>query len=72
MPLKNDYYNIKYLNDRLKDNDLNFDERKEIIDDIDQRKKNIPKRKQKIYKLKKDLQKRIRTDQAKSFKDQNK
>ena len=47
MPLKNDYYNIKYLNDRLKDNDLNFDERKEIIDDIDQRKKKYTKKKTK-------------------------
>ena len=69
---ENDCNNIKYLNKRLKDNSLNLAEYNKISDDIDKIKKNIPKKEQELHELKKDLEKSTRTDQAKSFKDQNK
>ena len=72
MLLKNDYNDISTLNDRLKDNNLTSAENKKIHDDINQIKKNILRREQKIYEFKKDLEKKIRTNQARSFKDQNK
>ena len=63
------YDNIDYLNNKLKDNNLTPSEYKKISDDIDQIKKN-PKKEQELHEAKKDLEKRIRTDQARSFKDQ--
>ena len=39
---------------------------------MDQLKKSIPEKEQELYELKKSYGKRIKTDQAKSFKDQNK
>ena len=55
-----------------KNNNLTLAEYKKICDNIDQLKKRIPKKEQELSELKKDKEKRIRTDQAKSFKDQNK
>ena len=60
------------LNYMLKDDNLTPAKYKKISDDIDQIKKYIPKKQQELYELKKDLEKRTRTDQARSFKDQNK
>ena len=53
MLLKNDYNNIKYLNDRLKDNNLTPVEYKKISDDIDQIKKIYQKENKKYMSLKK-------------------
>ena len=64
--------NIKYLEIKLKNNDFTLSEYKKISDDIDQLKKSIPKKEKELYELKKGISKRTRTDQAKSFKDQNK
>ena len=60
------------MDDKLKNNNLRLAEYKKIIDNIDQLKKCIPKKEQELYELKKSVEKRIRTNQAKSFKDQNK
>ena len=66
------YDNIDYLNNKLKDDNLTLAEYKKISEDIDQIKKYILKKEQELYEAKKDLEKRVRTDQARSFKDQNK
>ena len=42
--IKNIYDNIDYLNSKLKNNNLTLAEYKKIIDDIDQMKKNVPKK----------------------------
>ena len=63
--LKNDYNDINRLNNRLKDNNLTPAENKKFLDNIDKIKKSIPKREKRIYELKKDLEKKIRTDQNK-------
>ena len=63
--LKNHYDDINRLNNRLKDNNLTPAENKKILNDIYKIKKNIPKREKKICELKKDLEKKIRTDQNK-------
>ena len=55
------YDNVDYLNNKLKDNNL-----------TQSNKKNIPKKEQKLNELKNDFGKRTGTDQARSFKDQNK
>ena len=55
------YDNVDYLNNKLKDNNL-----------TQSNKKNIPKKEQKLNELKNDFEKRTGTDQARSFKDQNK
>ena len=72
LEIKNARNDVKYFNDRLKDNDLSLAEFKKINDDIDQLKKSLTIKELEFYELKKDLTKRIRTDQAKSSKDQNK
>ena len=69
---KNMYDNIGYLNNKLKDNNLTLAKYKKISDDIDQIKKYIAEKEQELYEVKKDLEKRIRTDQVRSFKDHNK
>ena len=60
------------LNYMLKNDNLTPAKYKTISDYIDQTRKNIPKKEQELYELKKDLERRTRTDQARSFKDQNK
>ena len=70
--LKIDYDIIKRLNNKLKDNNLSVIESKKVTDDIVKRKEKVLEREQEIYELKKVLEKRIRTCQARSFKDQNK
>ena len=70
--IENAYNDINILDDKLNNNNLTLAEYKKIIDIIDQLKKNIPKKEQEIYELKKGVEKRIRTNQAKYFKDQNK
>ena len=72
--IKNMYDNVEYLNNKLKDNSLTLAEYKKISDDIDKIKKSILTKEQKLYESKRDLEKRTRTrtDQARSFKDQNK
>ena len=71
LEIKNAYNNINILDDKLKNN-LKFAEYKKIIDNIDQLKKSIPKKEQELPELKKGAEKRVRANQAKSFKDQNK
>ena len=70
--LKIDYDIIKRLNNKLKDNNLSVIESKKVTDDIVKRKEKVLEREQEIYELKIVLEKRIRTCQARSFKDQNK
>ena len=72
MEIKNIYDNINYLNDRLKNDNLKLDEHKKINDNIYKIKQGLPKKEQELYELKKSKGKKIRIDQAKSFKDQNK
>ena len=72
MEIKNAYNDINILDDKLNKDNLTLAEYKKVSDNIDQLKKSIPKKEQELYELKKDKGKRIRTDQAKSFKDQNK
>ena len=72
LDIENTYDNIKYLENKLKDNSLAISEYKKMSDDIDELKKNLLKKQQELYDDKQDLEKRIRTNQARSFKDQNK
>ena len=58
--------------DKLNNNNLALVEYITIVDNIDQLKKSISKKEQELYELKKCVEERIRTNQAKSFKDQNK
>ena len=60
--------NINNLNIKLKDKNLTFDEYKKINDSINNMKLAIIKKEQELY----GSEKRIRTDQAKSFEGQNK
>ena len=60
------------FNYMLKNDKLTPAERKEILDRINRIKENIPKKEKELDKIKKDLEKRTRTNQARSFKDQNK
>ena len=64
LEIENDYDNIKYLENKLNDTSLSFDEHKKILDDISQAKENIPKKELELSKLKKDLEKRTRIYQA--------
>ena len=66
------YNDINYLNNKLKNNNLTLAEYKKISNDTDQLKKSISKKEKELYELKKSAKKRTKTDQAKSFKDQNK
>ena len=72
LEIKNAYNDINILDDKLKNNNLTLAEYKKIIDNIDQLKKSIPKKEQELYELKKATEKRIKTDEAGSFKNQNK
>ena len=65
MLLEINYDNIRRLNNKLKDNNLNLAELKKINDDIVKNKNKITKRKQTIYDYEKVLEKRIKTDQNK-------
>ena len=65
--IKNMYDNIDYLNNKLKNNNLKIAEYKKISDETDQIKKKKTKKEQELYEAKKKLEKRIRTDQARSF-----
>ena len=65
MLLEINYDNIRRLNNKLKDNNLNLAELKKINDDIVKNKNKISKRKQTIYDYEKVLEKRIKTNQNK-------
>ena len=72
LDIENIYNNIVYLENKLKDNNLKVPEYKKISDDIDQLRKSLLKKQQELYNDKQDLEKIIRTNQARSFEDQNK
>ena len=72
LEIKNAYNDINYLNNKLKNNNLTLAEYKKISNDTDQLKKSISKKEKELYELRKSAKKRTKTDQAKSFKDQNK
>ena len=65
MLLKFKYDVVKNLNNKLKDNNLNFAESKKINDDIIKKENEIFESKQLIYDYEKVLEKRIKTDQSK-------
>ena len=48
LDIENSYDNIKYLESKLLDNTLTYDEYSKIIDNIDQINKNIPKKEKRI------------------------
>ena len=72
LDIENIYNDIKYLENKLKDNNLTVVEYKKTSDDIDQLRKSLLEKQQELYDDKQDLEKRIRTYQARSFEDQNK
>ena len=72
MDVENTYDNIKYLENKLKDNNLTISEYKKISDDINQLRIILLKKQMELEDHKKDLEKRIRTSQARSSEDQNK
>ena len=72
LEIENAYNDINILDDKLRNDNLTLAEYKKTIDNIDQLKKDILKKEQELYELKKGVEKRIRSNQAKSFKDQNK
>ena len=65
MLLEINYDNIRRLNNKLKDNNLNLAELKKINDDIVKNKNKISERKQTIYDYEKVLEKRNKTNQNK-------
>ena len=77
--IKNSYDNINYLQKKLL-NAKNYDEHNKILNNIDQAKKNIPKKEKELNNLKmglvkkkdkkKEPTKKIRTDEARSFSDE--
>ena len=72
MTIKDMHDNNKYLENKLKNNNLTLAEYRKISDDIDQKKKNLPKKEQELEDDKKDLEKTVIIYQARSFEDQNK
>ena len=72
MTVENIYDNIKFLENKLKDNNLTVAEYKKISDDIYELRKSLLKGQMELEEDKKDLERRIRTHEAKSFMDQNK
>ena len=80
--IKNSYRTITAFNYMLQDDKLTQDERKNILNRINNIKENISKKEKELDKLKKEkkneirlekiLEKIIRTGQARSFEDQNK
>ena len=56
--IKNDYDNIKYLENKLNDTSLSYDEYSKIYEDIRQARLNIPKKEQELDKLKKVIKDR--------------
>ena len=63
--IKNDYDNVIYLENKLNDTSLSNDECSKIYEGIRQARLNIPKNEQKLDKLKKGIEKRIKTNQTK-------
>ena len=72
LTVENIYDNIKFLENKLKDNNLTVAEYKKISDDIYELRKSLLKGQMELEEDKKDLERRIRTHEAKPFMDQNK
>ena len=72
MGVENTYDNIKYLENKLKDNNLTVSEYRKISDDINPLRMSLLNEQMELEDDKKELEKRIRTYQARSSEDQNK
>ena len=72
LAVENIHDNIKFLENKLKDNNLAVSEYRKISDDINQLRISLLNEQMELEDDKNELERRIRTYQARSFEDQNK